>query len=209
MSSLRSTIESLASEFAASVLNALRSASIDELADVAGRGAPTRRGPGRPRSDSADSSAAGAPKRRGRGGRLGRRSAGDISRMIESIVEVLQKSGSGLRAEQIRETLGVEAKELPRPLAEAISVGPHHEERSEARDDVLCEWRRERGERRQAPRSSGRAQDVEEALSLFAARHCAARASRRGRSASMLACSCARLANFSLGICASKALRRA
>lgn len=43
--------------------------------------------------------------------------------MIESIVEALQKSGSGLRAEQIRETLGVEAKELPRPLAEAISSG--------------------------------------------------------------------------------------
>jgi hypothetical protein len=121
MSSLRNTIESLASEFAASVLDALRSASIDELADVAGRGV-ARRGPGRPRSDAGDSAAA-SPKRRGRGGRLGRRSAGDITRMIESIVEALQKSGSGLRAEQIRETLGVEAKELPRPLAEAISSG--------------------------------------------------------------------------------------
>jgi hypothetical protein len=43
--------------------------------------------------------------------------------MIESIVGVLSKAGSGLRAEQIRETLGVEAKELPRPLAEAISAG--------------------------------------------------------------------------------------
>ena len=43
--------------------------------------------------------------------------------MIESIVGALQKAGSGLRAEQIRETLGVEAKELPRPLAEAISTG--------------------------------------------------------------------------------------
>ena len=122
MSSLRSTIESLASEFAASVLDALRSASIDELADVAGRGTPTRRGPGRPRSDAGESAGA-APRRRGRGGRLGRRSAGDITRMIESIVDALQKSASGLRAEQIRETLGVEAKELPRPLAEAISSG--------------------------------------------------------------------------------------
>jgi hypothetical protein len=123
MSSLRSTIESLASEFAASVLDALRSASLDELADVAGRGAAVRRGPGRPRSDASESAAAGGPKRRGRGGRLGRRSAGDITRMIESIVDVLQKSGSGLRAEQIRQSLGVEAKELPRPLAEAISSG--------------------------------------------------------------------------------------
>ncbi len=122
MSTLRSTIESLASDFAASVLDALRGASLDELADVAGRGAPTRRGPGRPRADAGESSGA-APKRRGRGGRLGRRSAGDITRMIESIVDVLQKSASGLRAEQIRETLGVEAKELPRPLADAISSG--------------------------------------------------------------------------------------
>ena len=116
MSSLRTTIESLASEFAASVLDALRSASLDELADVAGRGAPTRRGPGRPRADAGESAGA-APKR------LGRRSAGDITRMIQSIVDVLQKSASGLRAEQIRETLGVEAKELPRPLADAISSG--------------------------------------------------------------------------------------
>ena len=43
--------------------------------------------------------------------------------MIELIVGALQKAGEGLRAEQIRETLGVEAKELPRPLAEAISSG--------------------------------------------------------------------------------------
>jgi len=43
--------------------------------------------------------------------------------MIESIVGALQKADSGQRAEQIRETLGVEAKELPRPLAEAISTG--------------------------------------------------------------------------------------
>src|SRR3954452_15953955 len=107
MSSLRSTIESLASEFAASVLQALRGASLDELADVAGRGAGVRRGPGRPRSDAGDGAAAGGAKRRGRGGRLGRRSAGDITRMIESIVDVLQKSSAGLRAEQIRESLGV------------------------------------------------------------------------------------------------------
>ena len=43
--------------------------------------------------------------------------------MIESIVGVLTKSGQGMRAEQIRESLGVEAKELPRPLAEAMSSG--------------------------------------------------------------------------------------
>ena len=131
MSNLRNTIESLASQFATSVLAALRSASIDELTDVAGRGARdgARRGPGRPRAESSDTASAAASKRgaagsrRGRGGRLGRRTQNDISRMVESIVDVLAKNGGGLRSEQIRSALGVEAKELPRPLAEALSSG--------------------------------------------------------------------------------------
>ena len=126
MSNLRNTIESLASQFASSVLAALRSASIDELSDVAGRGAVVRRGPGRPRAESSESSAAATPRRgggRGRGGRLGRRTQNDITRMVESIVDVLAKNAGGLRSEQIREALGVEAKELPRPLAEALSSG--------------------------------------------------------------------------------------
>jgi hypothetical protein len=129
MSNLRNTIESLASQFASSVLEALRSASIDELADVAGRGNAPRRSPGRPRAESSDSSATAAPARRGaaggrgRGGRLGRRTQDDITLMVESIVDILAKNGGGLRSEQIRSALGVEAKELPRPLAEALSSG--------------------------------------------------------------------------------------
>lgn len=122
MSNLRNTIESLATQFASSILDALRSASIDELADIAGRSGGARRGrPARAESESAAPSA--APRRKGRGGRLNRRSAGDIGRMVESIVDLLAKSGEGLRAEQIREALNVEAKELPRPLAEALSAG--------------------------------------------------------------------------------------
>lgn len=120
MSSLRNTIEGLATQFATSILAALRSASIDDLADVAGSGA--RRG--RPaRAEGENASPATTPRRRGRGGRLGRRSAGDITRMVGSIVDLLAKSPSGLRAEQIREALGVEAKELPRPLSDAVSSG--------------------------------------------------------------------------------------
>jgi len=40
--------------------------------------------------------------------------------MIDSIVALLQENPEGLRSEQIREQLGVEAKELPRPLADAM-----------------------------------------------------------------------------------------
>jgi hypothetical protein len=53
--------------------------------------------------------------------RLGRRSADDISALVDRIVDLLAKSPEGLRAEQIRESLDLEAKELPRPLAEALS----------------------------------------------------------------------------------------
>jgi hypothetical protein len=126
MTNLRQTIESLAAQFATNILDALRSASIDELVGVSGStgGAPRR---GRARGPAAAAvvatETAGAPRRRGRGGRLGRRTASDIGKMIESIVGLLQKNGDGLRAEQIRAALGVESKELPRPLAEAVNAG--------------------------------------------------------------------------------------
>ena len=43
--------------------------------------------------------------------------------MVDAIVELLGKNAGGLRAEQIRDALGVEAKELPRPLADALEAG--------------------------------------------------------------------------------------
>jgi hypothetical protein len=117
MSNLRSTIEGLSNEFAASILAALRTASLDELSALAQGGG--RRG--RPRAEGG--ALAGSAKRRGKGGRLPRRSADDIAQMVDAIVDLLGKSPDGLRAEQIRDALGCEAKELPRPLAEAVSGG--------------------------------------------------------------------------------------
>jgi hypothetical protein len=66
----------------------------------------------------APTSPAGARRRRGR---LARRSAGDISQIVDSIVSLLERRPDGLRAEQIRAELGLEAKELPRPIAEALA----------------------------------------------------------------------------------------
>jgi hypothetical protein len=43
--------------------------------------------------------------------------------MVDSIVELLGKHAEGLRAEQIREALGCQAKELPRPLTDALTAG--------------------------------------------------------------------------------------
>lgn len=119
---LRNKITELASTFASSVLNAIRSASLEEiLSETNGGGSPVRRGPGRPRSVPVVEVA--TPTRRGsrQRGRLERRSADDISQIVERIVALLDSRPEGLRAEQIRDELGLDAKELPRPIAEALS----------------------------------------------------------------------------------------
>lgn len=140
MSTLKSTIEGLASQFAMSVIGALRSASIAEVMEVtsgggntraasvvassgAGAAAPVRRGPGRPKKVAAAGAAPSPTRASDGGGRLGRRSIEDIGKVVEDIVALLQKNPDGLRAEQIRSSLGVQAKELPRPLADGLADG--------------------------------------------------------------------------------------
>jgi hypothetical protein len=127
---LHSSIEALASDFARAVLSALRSASLEEiLAESRGGAAPRGRG-GRKSAAVTDDVApkasrggrkAGPGKKRGKKGRLPRRSLGDIQKVLESIVGLLQKNPEGLRAEQIRSQLGLLAKEMPRPLAEGLA----------------------------------------------------------------------------------------
>lgn len=128
MSTLKSTIEDLAADFAMNIISALRSASIEELTGVGNVGrtsAPARAS--RPASPAAESAparkSAATPAPRGRGGRLGRRSVADIEGMVDTIVSLLGRSPEGMRAEQIREALGVQAKELPRPLSDGLAAG--------------------------------------------------------------------------------------
>ena len=142
---LHSSIHQMAADFASLVLNAMRGATLDDIlsetqAPGARRGSPApvpaRRGPGRPRREaSAESAAESAPAagpkgRRGgrssRGGRLGRRSPGDIARVVGRIVDLLASHPAGLRAEQIRATLDLQAKELPRPITEALASRKIH-----------------------------------------------------------------------------------
>lgn len=56
-------------------------------------------------------------------GRLGRRSAADVAEMVDRIVELLEGHKAGLGAEEIRVRLGVQARDLPRPLATALADG--------------------------------------------------------------------------------------
>jgi hypothetical protein len=125
-----SSIEALAAEFARAVLAVIRSASLEEILEES-RGAAAPRGRGRRATaaaapeEKAPKAARGARKagrKAAKKGRLPRRSLGDIQKVLESIVGLLQKKPEGLRAEQIRSELGLLAKEMPRPLAEGLAA---------------------------------------------------------------------------------------
>ena len=122
MSTLRTTLHDLASNFADAVLAAIRTASLDELVGET-NGAP-RRGPGRPRGNTTKSAStaarASAPTRTPTGGRLARRSPEDIAKTLGLVVAAL-KTGP-MRAEEITKSLGVDKRELPRVLAEGLKT---------------------------------------------------------------------------------------
>jgi|SRR5579859_1184260 len=123
MSTLRDHLSDLARHFATEVLEAIRSASLDELL-AESSGAP-RQGPGRPRSSTKTTPAApraSAPVRKAKGGRLARRSAADIDKVLVQVVGAVKASKKGLRAEEIKKKLGLQSKELPRILKQGLST---------------------------------------------------------------------------------------
>jgi hypothetical protein len=136
MSTLRTSLNDLAASFTTAVLDAIRSTNLDDLlaetrsgqgARAARQGTPARKSSavngngahgksaGRSPSKAASSGARGA-------GRLRRRSAEEIVGVLDGIVALLKKNRSGLRAEQIRAELGLQAKEMPRVLKEGLST---------------------------------------------------------------------------------------
>lgn len=56
-------------------------------------------------------------------GRLGRRSSDDIAHTLQRVVSLLQHHPEGLRAEQIKEQLLLDKREMPRPIVEGLSSG--------------------------------------------------------------------------------------
>jgi len=117
ISTLHSMIALLASQFAAGILDAIRSSSLEEILQETGRGGRGRRAASTLVASAPTSSR--GPGRR-KSGRLARRSPKDIANIVDSIAALLGKNPKGLRAEQIRAELGLEAKELPRPITEAL-----------------------------------------------------------------------------------------
>jgi hypothetical protein len=115
--SLQATLNDLAATFADSILDAIRGVSLDDLISANGQA----RGSGRPsRSPAMTAEAPSAAKRPRATGRLARRSPEDIAAALVQVVSLVKKRKEGLRAEQIRNELGLQAKEMPRVLKEGI-----------------------------------------------------------------------------------------
>jgi hypothetical protein len=120
MPDLRSSIQSLAQTFAAGVLEAIRSSSLEDIlgeSSVAKRGPgrpPGKRGPGRPVGKRTPGRPPGSSSKR-----LARRSAKDIAAVTDSIIALVKKHPKGLRAEQIRADLDIAKKEWMRGVGGA------------------------------------------------------------------------------------------
>src|SRR5437763_1073097 len=100
MGNLQQTIQKQSLLFAQRIIEALRSASIDELVDMPRGGRAPREA--RPAHTAVVSS-----------GRI-RRSAADIQSTLEKIVALVGNEAEGLRAEVIREQLGLDKREMPK-----------------------------------------------------------------------------------------------
>jgi hypothetical protein len=112
MPTLHSILNALASNLASDIVDVIRSSSLEELLG--------NRGPGRPPKSMSNGVA--KPSRTTRSGRLPRRSAEEIAAALNEIVGLVSKHKDGLRAEEIRVKLGMQAKELPRLLKEGLAT---------------------------------------------------------------------------------------
>jgi hypothetical protein len=133
MSTLRTQLQELARSFAEQVIGAIRGTSLQELLSSSGadvgnvrraRAVAPKAFASARAARSAVSAAPPAPiaKPSRASGRLPRRSAGEIQAALDKIVALLKKQKDGLRAEEIRSSLGMLSKEMPRILKEGLSA---------------------------------------------------------------------------------------
>ena len=115
---LKQAIAALAEEFSEGILAAIRGASLEELHESTGGGAPRARAAA-PSSEAAPTRQA----RKGKGGRLPRRSEEDIAAIVETIVTCVRNHPEGIGAEAIRKELKIDKKELGKPILSALESG--------------------------------------------------------------------------------------
>jgi hypothetical protein len=127
MSTLRSRLQALAGSFANEVVATIRRSSLEELVShgsvrsASARGAHVGRSTAHAVASDAAEKNSDALKRLRSGGRLARRSPKAIAEALARIIALVKQHKEGLRAEQIREQLGMHPKEMPRVLKEGLS----------------------------------------------------------------------------------------
>lgn len=123
MSALQRAIADLAQNFAAQVVKAIGTASLQDIAALTGgAAAPSRARTAPAAAPAAPAKAAPAAASR-RGGSRRRRTADDLAALGGRIVDLLKTNSGGMRAEAIRDQLNVPRKELPRVFAQLVSSG--------------------------------------------------------------------------------------
>ena len=124
MPTLRSALNDLAQNFASSIVDAIRSTSLEGLLAEGGCGAP-RPGPGRPRGTSTRKTATTAARASASAGKptdhLVRRSPEEIARAVDLVAKLVKTHPKGLRSEEIRKVFGLDAREMPRVLKEGLA----------------------------------------------------------------------------------------
>jgi hypothetical protein len=123
MPSLRSTLTALAENFAASVLEAMRAASLDDL--LSESGARGGRAADRPAAVGAHDDEENVPPARARRpapGRPPRGPAEDLQKTLDLLSKLLKSHPKGLRAEEIQQMLGISARGTSRLLKQGLAT---------------------------------------------------------------------------------------
>lgn len=127
---LHASLQELTTAFVQSLVASIRSMPISEINGDGGHethshSAREHTAPARahaPRAVTASTKAAKAPKGV-KGGRLARRTPEQIAEAVVSVVALVHKHPDGLRAEDIRNELGLDVREVPRVLKQGIEAG--------------------------------------------------------------------------------------
>jgi hypothetical protein len=114
MPTLQSKLSDIAQQFTSAILDAVKGTPLSDLIAEPGR----RTSNGRHDLNGAAPLAA---KRTRSAGRLPRRSIQDIVKALDDVVALVKRHPQGLRAEEIRQQLGMLPKEMPRVLKEGLS----------------------------------------------------------------------------------------
>jgi len=120
MANFHSNLTNITAALTESLLAVIRNAKLDELLAESG---PTETERGRRTNREAPKvKTRSTPTPKAKSGRLPRRSDTEIVAALDQVIALVKKNREGLRAEAIREELGLQSKELPRILKQGLST---------------------------------------------------------------------------------------